>query len=74
MSSFLGIFCYYACNTLKIPNMNMKKPKDSQKKSSEAAQNNADKNTKIKHNTGERPEKDTNPLPPNPNKVDNHSD
>jgi len=54
--------------------MNMKKPKESQKKSSEAAQNNADKNTKIRHNTGERPEKDTNPLPPNPNKVDNHSD
>ena len=29
-------------------------------------------NTKVETDTGKRPEKDTNPLPPNPNKVDNH--
>jgi len=29
-------------------------------------------NTKVESDTGKRPEKDTNPLPPNPNKVDNH--
>lgn len=29
-------------------------------------------NTKVETVTGKRPEKDTNPLPPNPNKVDNH--
>lgn len=31
-------------------------------------------NTKVESNTAKRPEKDTNPLPPNPNKVDNHGD
>jgi len=31
-------------------------------------------NTKVEHDTGKRPEGDTNPLPPNPNKVDNHDD
>jgi hypothetical protein len=31
-------------------------------------------NTKVESDTGKRPEKDTNPLPPNPNKVDNHDD
>lgn len=30
--------------------------------------------TKVESDTGKRPEKDTNPLPPNPNKVDNHED
>ncbi len=33
-----------------------------------------DRKTKVESNTGKRPEKDTNPLPPNPNKVDNHDD
>lgn len=31
-------------------------------------------NTKVESDTGKRPEKDTNPLLPNPNKVDNHED
>lgn len=31
-------------------------------------------NTDVESDTGKRPEKDTNPLPPNPNKVDNHED
>ncbi|WP_164122941.1 MULTISPECIES: hypothetical protein [Sphingobacterium] len=30
--------------------------------------------TAVESNTAKRPEKDTNPLPPNPNKVDNHED
>lgn len=30
--------------------------------------------TEVESDTGKRPEKDTNPLPPNPNKVDNHED
>ena len=30
--------------------------------------------TKVKSDTGTRPSKDTNPLPPNPNEVDNHDD
>ncbi|MEN5234045.1 hypothetical protein [Sphingobacterium faecium] len=30
--------------------------------------------TKVKSDTGTRPSKDTNPLPPNPNEVDNHED
>jgi len=29
-------------------------------------------NTTVESDTGKRPAKDTNPLPPNPNKVDNH--
>ncbi|TDQ80015.1 hypothetical protein [Sphingobacterium yanglingense] len=32
------------------------------------------KKTDVESGTGKRPEKDTNPLPPNPNKVDNHED
>jgi len=28
--------------------------------------------TDVEQDTGKRPEKDTNPLPPNPNKVDDH--
>lgn len=28
--------------------------------------------TKVKSGTGSHSEKDTNPLPPNPNEVDNH--
>ncbi len=31
-----------------------------------------EKKTDVEDNTGKRPEKDTNPLPPNPNKVDDH--
>lgn len=31
-------------------------------------------NTEVESDTGKRPSKDTNPLPPNPNKVDNHED
>lgn len=30
--------------------------------------------TNVESDTGKRPEKDSNPLPPNPNKVDNHDD
>lgn len=30
--------------------------------------------TKVKSDTGTRPSKDTNPLPPNPNEVDNHEE
>lgn len=30
--------------------------------------------TKVKSDTGSQSEKDTNPLPPNPNQVDNHDD
>lgn len=30
--------------------------------------------TEVENDTGKRPEKDTNPLPPNPNQVDNHED
>ncbi len=30
--------------------------------------------TKVEDSTGKRPERDTNPLPPNPNQVDNHED
>lgn len=29
-------------------------------------------NTKVESDTGKRPAKDKSPLPPNPNKVDNH--
>lgn len=29
-------------------------------------------NEKVQSDTGKRPEGDTNPLPPNPNKVDDH--
>ena len=29
-------------------------------------------NEKVQSDTGRRPEHDTNPLPPNPNKVDDH--
>ena len=31
-----------------------------------------EKKTNVEDGTGKRPEKDTNPLPPNPNKVDDH--
>lgn len=31
-------------------------------------------NEKVQSDTGKRPEKDTNPLPPNPNKVDDHEE
>lgn len=31
-------------------------------------------NEKIQSDTGKRPERDTNPLPPNPNKVDDHEE
>lgn len=46
--------------TLKTPD------KISKKKAANLSQ------TVVKNNTGTRPEKDTNPLPPNPNQVDNH--
>lgn len=29
-------------------------------------------NTDVETDTGKRPKKDSNPLPPNPNEVDNH--
>jgi len=45
--------------------------KEKQKKA-ETVPKNTQPNTKVESNTGKRPEKDTNPLPPNPNKVDNH--
>lgn len=35
-------------------------------KSNDSSQN------KVKNNTGTPPERDTNPIPPNPNQVDNH--
>lgn len=59
---------------------------DSQEKSKNATKNHDKKikdktkyeernpKTKVESDTGKRPEKDTNPLPPNPNKVDNHED
>ena len=31
-----------------------------------------EENEKVQSDTGKRPEGDTNPLPPNPNKVDDH--
>ena len=31
-------------------------------------------NEKVQSDTGKRPERDTNPLPPNPNKVDDHDE
>lgn len=40
--------------------------KISKEKSNDLSQN------KVKSNTGTPPKKDTNPLPPNPNEVDNH--
>lgn len=33
---------------------------------------NTEKNTKVESNTSKHPENDKSPLPPNPNKVDNH--
>lgn len=33
-----------------------------------------EENEKVQSDTGKRPEEDTNPLPPNPNKVDDHDD
>lgn len=35
---------------------------------------NKEENTKVESNTGKRPKNDQSPLPPNPNKVDNHED
>ena len=48
-----------------------KKTKDNSL-SKEAKRKKEQPNTKVESDTGKRPEKDTNPLPPNPNKVDNH--
>ncbi|NGM61695.1 hypothetical protein G5B30_07165 [Sphingobacterium sp. SGG-5] len=50
---------------------NLKKEKE-KKGESGTPPKNTEPNTKVESNTGKRPEKDTNPLPPNPNKVDNH--
>lgn len=33
---------------------------------------NTEDNTKVEKDTGKRPENDQSPLPPNPNKIDNH--
>jgi hypothetical protein len=35
---------------------------------------NKEDNTKVESDTSKRPENDRSPLPPNPNKVDNHED
>ena len=35
---------------------------------------NKEENTKVESDTSKRPENDKSPLPPNPNKVDNHED
>lgn len=35
---------------------------------------NREPKTDVESDTGKRPEHDSNPLPPNPNKVDNHDD
>ncbi|MGJ1203346.1 hypothetical protein [Sphingobacterium lactis] len=43
---------------------------DDQKKPTETHQD----NDQVESDTGKRPESDTNPLPPNPNKVDDHEE
>lgn len=60
-------------HTLKLAIMNMSKSDLSKKRNKTSPKKTAG-NTKVEHDTGKRPEKDTNPLPPNPNKVDNHDD
>ena len=55
--------------------MKNREKEDRKKKESRATDTqNTRPNTKVESNTAKRPEKDTNPLPPNPNKVDNHGD
>ncbi|MDR2283609.1 MAG: hypothetical protein LBE37_10385 [Sphingobacterium sp.] len=52
------------------------KTKKNSKTATEKEQEYKDRNqkTKVEDSTGKRPERDTNPLPPNPNQVDNHKE
>lgn len=53
--------------------MDTKKQKDAKiLQEKEKAYKQRNPNTAVESDTGKRPEKDTNPLPPNPNKVDDH--
>lgn len=53
--------------------MNIKKQKDLKSlEEREKEYKQRKPNTQVESDTGKRPQKDTNPLPPNPNKVDDH--
>ncbi len=54
----------------------MSKQKEIKKESNETDKTKQprEENEKVQSDTGKRPEGDTNPLPPNPNKVDDHND
>lgn len=54
--------------------MNKKKEHHDPEKGKEIKKPQREENEKVQSDTGKRPEKDTNPLPPNPNKVDDHEE
>ena len=54
--------------------MNKKTPKKNTDDQPIKKQKDSAPKTDVESDTGKRPEKDTNPLPPNPNKVDNHQE
>jgi len=54
--------------------MNKETPKKNTDDQKDKKHNDPAPKTDVESDTGKRPEGDTNPLPPNPNKVDNHEE
>lgn len=77
------VFCYFfkpkagrsawSGLLLHIKYTGMSKKENNKEKDSDDKHPRED-NEKVQSDTGKRPEKDTNPLPPNPNKVDDHEE